>query len=261
MPFGQPVQRFDFQSPFPHELYLPKKKGPFPLIFVTPMLGRFLILEDLFFERQFARFFAESGFASALIARPIFEFNPARGLEQVSEYLDESVTRNRVLLDTLVKHEAVDPGKIGTYGVSFGAIVNSLWAAEDTRPKAHLFALGGGNLPAIMLSCRDPLMRSYLKAMEENTGLKGKLLLENLKKLFRRDPLEAAHKISKENVCLHLALFDRVIRPRYSFAFRKALGNPETIFIPLGHYSSILSVPILRHQAVRFFRSRLDGRV
>lgn len=241
------------------ELYLPEGPGPHPLICITPMLGRFLFLDDLFFERRFARFFARKGLAAAVIERPIFEFNPSRGLEQIQHYLDESVLRSKWVLDELLQRKNIDPEKVGTYGISFGAVVNSLWAAEDSRLKAHIFALGGGNLPEVIMTCRDPLMLSYLKAMKQKTGLEGRKLLEALKKVFFRDPLEAAKKIPPGSVCLHIALFDRVVQTRYSLAFRKALGNPETVFIPLGHYSSILAVPFLKPGAARFFRRKLGG--
>lgn len=238
------------------ELYLPEKPGRHPLICITPLLGRLLFFDDLILERHFARFFRKHGFAVAVLYRPIFEFNPERGLEQIQHYLDLCVMRNKWMLDELVQRKEIDPERIGTYGVSFGAVVNSLWAAEDPRLMAHLFALGGGNLPEIVMTCRDPLMLSYVKAMRKKTGLEGDALLGAIKKILFRDPLHAALKIPRESVCLHLALFDRVVRTRYAFAFRRALGNPETMFIPLGHYSSILSIPFLKPQALRFFRGK-----
>ena len=238
------------------ELYLPETPGPHPLICITPLLGRLFFLDDLILERYFARFFRKHGFAAVVACRPIFEFNPERGLEQVQHYLDLCVMRNKWILDELLQRKEIDPERVGTYGASFGAVVNAVWAGEDERLKAHVFALGGGNLPEIMLTCRDPLMLGYVKAMKKKTGLKEGALLEAVKKVFFRDPLEAAKRIPTQSVCLHLALFDRVVRPRYAFAFRRALGNPETVFIPLGHYTSILSIPFLQPQVLRFFRRR-----
>ncbi len=255
---GQRVQRFDVGEPFRHELSLPEGPGPFPLLCITPILGQLAFLEDFFLERRFARFFSEKGFACALIHRPIFEFDSARDLHQIQNYLEESVARNKKVLDSLLARKEIDATKIGTYGISFGAVVNSLWAAEDPRLKAHLFALGGGNLPEIFLTSRDPLMRSHLAAITKKTGVDKNRLKALLREVLRSDPLDAARSISGENVCLHLALFDRVIRLRYGLAFRRALGNPETVFIPLGHYSSILSVPFLKHQALDFFRRKLN---
>ena len=258
MSLDQSIQKINFLKPAPFELYLPTGTPPFPLICITPMLGRFAFLDDLFFERQFARFFSSNGLATVVIDRPIFEFDPERGLEQVQEHLDESLRRNRLVLDFLYERKEIDRDRIGTYGMSFGAVVNSLWAAEDRRLKAHVFALGGGNLPEIFLTSRDPLMRSCLKAAIQKSGLKGEDLLAALKKVFRQDPLEAARSIPGENVCLHLALFDRVIRFRYGLALREALGKPETVFIPLGHYSSILAIPFLRPGTLGFFRRKLS---
>ena len=253
----QQVKNACFQEPALFELYLPEGPGPHPLLCLTPLLGRLAFLDDLFLERHFGRFFAAHGFAAALIDRPIFEFNPVRGLEQIRDYLDESVLRNRRALDTLISRQDIDARRVGTYGISFGAVVNSLWAASDSRLKAHVFALGGGNLPEIVLTSRDPLMRSYLRAILKSTGLGKEDLKEVLKRTFHRDPLEAARSIPKENVCLHLAIFDRVIPIRVGLAFRAALGKPQTCYIPLGHYSAILAVPFLKWQVLRFFREKL----
>lgn len=248
----------NLNEPFRHELYLPEGPGPFPLLCLTPLLGQLAFLEDLFLEWRFARFFAAHGFAAALIHRPLFEFDPSRGLEQIQDYLDQSIARNRGVLDSLLSRKEIDTEKIGTYGISFGAVVNSLWAAADPRLKAHVFALGGGNLPEIFVTSRDPLMQSYLKAVLKKTGVEKKDLKILLQGVFHLDPLEAARSIPREKVCLHLAIFDRVIRFRYGLAFRRALGNPETVFIPLGHYSSLLAVPFLKWQVLDFFWRKLN---
>ena len=76
-----PIEKMSFVKPSSWELYLPKGEGSFPLICITPILGRLGFLEDLFLERWFAGFFRAQGFASALIERPIFEFNPGQGIE------------------------------------------------------------------------------------------------------------------------------------------------------------------------------------
>lgn len=250
-----------FDRPSPFELYLPEGPGASPLICITPLLGRLLFLEDLLLERYLARFFASNGFATAVIDRPIFEFNPACGLEQIQSYLEESLSRNRQVLDFLAGQKEIDSAKMGSFGISFGAVINSLWASLDSRLKAHVFALGGGNLPEIFVTSRDPLMRSYYQAALKSKGggvppLTKENLKENLKKIFRFDPLKTAASIPRENVFMVLALFDRVICFRYGLALRDALGNPRTFYLPLGHYSSIVSVPFLKRKVLSFFRSK-----
>ncbi len=251
------IQRIKFNEPSPFELFLPPRRGPLPLICLTPILGRLQWMEDLFFEKRFARFFASQGFACALIDRPLFEFVPHRGLEQIQDYLEESVARNKKVLDLLLAKKEIDPQRVGSFGISFGAIVNSLWAGADSRLKAHVFALAGGNLPAILVSSRDPLMRSYIQSILKGTGILKENLKDHLVKAITIDPLRAARSISKESVFLLLGIFDRVIRFRYGWAFREALGKPKTRFLPLGHYGSLLAVPMIQGEVLEFFKKKL----
>ena len=253
------IKKIDFDLPFPFELYLPEGKGPFPLICQTPILGRLLFLPDLFFERRFARFFASHGFATALIERPFFEFNPSDGLKQIQTYLDESVERNRKVLDHLVDQKEIDSGRVASFGISFGAVVNTLWAAREPRFKAHVFTLVGGNLPEILVTSRDPLMRSYMRPILDFARRENLNLTEVLRKTLKSDPLDAAGSIPKEKVLMLLARFDHVIYSKYGLALREKLGNPETIFLPLGHYTTLLVEPILRWKVLGFFKRKLPS--
>ena len=250
------IRKMSFLEPCPMELYLPRRPGRYPLICLTPILGRLGFLEDLFMERHYARFFAKHGFAACLIDRPIFEFDPHQNLHQIQNYLESSAKRSVVALDCMVKQEEVDPQAVGSFGISFGAIVNILWAARDPRLTANVFALAGGNIPEIIMTSRDPLMRSYARSIVKGTGLAGAELQSALKNSIQIDPLQAAGFISPGNVLLLLGIFDRVIRFRYGLGLRKALRNPETIFIPLGHYFTLLAAPFLIRRALTFFRKK-----
>ena len=84
---SHPITVRFYKTPHPFEIYEPKGEGPFPVIFQTPILGRFALLSDLFFERRLARFFAEQGVACVLLHRPIFKFEANSGLEQIQVYL------------------------------------------------------------------------------------------------------------------------------------------------------------------------------
>lgn len=241
-----------------YELRLPAGQGPFPLICLTPILGRLAFLEDLFFERQLAKFFRHQGFATALIGRPIFEFNPQQGLEQIQAYLEDSVRRNQKALDQLLERREIHRGAVGSFGISFGAVINCLWAGQDPRLKVHVFGLAGGNIPEIILTSRDPLMRDYLKAMINRRGTAHRNdLRADLKKAIHLDPLNVASSIPRENVFMFLALFDRVVRFRYGLALWRALGQPQTVFLPLGHYATLLATPFLDWMALQFFRKKL----
>ena len=246
-----------FSEPFPFELTIPAGQVPFPLIFITPLLGRLILFEDLYFERRLAAFFAKNGFAAAVIQRPFFEFNPSQGLEQIQEYLVAMVSRNRSVLDCLVKMPAIDTQNIGSFGMSFGAVVNCLWAGSDKRLKANILALAGGNIPEILITSREFLLRSYVKTVKENLKLTDDSLLLSLKENFPLDTLRAAASIPRENVLMVIAVFDRVVRLRYGLALRRALNKPRTLFLPLGHYPSILAMPFLKWTALDFFKTKI----
>ena len=250
-------QKISFQSPSPFELYLPEGPGPFPLLCLTPVLGRVLFLDDLYFERRAAHFFANRGFACALIERPIFEFDPSRGLKQVQEYLEESILRNKKVLDCLVQNKKIDRERIGDYGFSFGAVINALWASQDNRLKAHVFGLAGGDIAEILVTSRDPLMLNYLKAMMKVAGPGKENLKEKLRKIIQLEPLSVCRSIPREDVLMFLAIFDRVVRLRYGLSLWRTLGKPKAWFLPLGHYATILSLPLCKRIALAFFRKRL----
>lgn len=240
-------------------LFLPKGRGPFPLICLTPLLGRLEFLEDLYFEKKAAAYFAEQGLACAVMERPIFEYDPALGLEQLPRYVEESIARNEASLTRLLQDPRIDPEKTGSFGMSFGSIINCLWGARDKRLTAHVFALGGANLAEIFVTSEDPLMVSHQKAAYAASKLERPALLTELKKHFELDPLHLDKPFPKESVLLVLAMFDRVVRFKYGLQLRKALGEPRTIFLPLGHYTSILTLPFLRRTAADFFKKRFSS--
>lgn len=237
-------------------LYLPEGQGPFPLICQTPVLGRIQFLEDLFFEKKAAAYFARKGMACAILNRPIFEFNPELGLSQLPIYIEASIQRNEKALTELLQNPKIDSARVGTFGMSFGSIINSLWAARDSRVKAHVFALGGADFAEIFLTSRDPLMRSYHDDAVKYSGLSGSALLEKLRALFKQDPLHFTGEIAPESCLLILALFDRVVNFSAGLKFKKALGNPKTLYLPLGHYTSMLAIPFLRSAAADFFNKK-----
>jgi hypothetical protein len=243
-----------FDGPAPFEFYVPEGPGPFPAVLITPLLGRLVFLEDLFFEKTFARYFAARGVAAAVIRRPIFEFDSRQGLEQLKLYLDEAVLRNRNVFDRVRGIKSVDPERVGSFGMSFGAVANALWAASDPRPFRHVFALAGESLADVFMESRDPLMRSYLSAALRKSGLEPHDLRSELTRLFSPDPKDVCRSIPKEKILLVLALFDRVVPFRRGMAFRETLGRPKTYFLPLGHYSALLAGPFLRSRLARFFR-------
>ena len=255
---SHPVHHQTFSEPYPFEIFTPENKKA-PLIFQTPILGRFIFFEDLFWERRWARFLAEQGFVSVLIHRPIFTFDSGRGLEQIQDYLATSVTRNQAVLERVFQENHGDSSRAGSYGISFGSIVNCLWAAQEKRLLVNAFALTGGNLPEIFMASQDPLMASYRRDALAYCGGDVPQLRENLKKLFKRDPLTAANNAPDKTLMI-LARFDQVVPFRYGMALREKLGNPKTLYLPFGHYLSMFVSPGLKWKVADFFKEKFNLR-
>lgn len=247
-----------FHEPHPFELFSPALSPESALIVMTPLLGRLVFLDDLQLERFFARRLASAGFHTALIHRPFFSYLPERGLEQIADYMEDAVSRNEAIYQSLLKTGSFSPERTGTFGISFGAIVNALWAGRQKQLSAHVFALAGGNLPEIFVTSRDPLMRQYLKETCRLSGKDPGTLRRELKEVFRFDPLDAAAAVDRKSVLMVIALLDRIVRTRFGLALRKALGNPETVFLPFGHVFSILAAPLLLNRALNFYHRRFD---
>ena len=50
--------------------------------------------------------------------------------------------------------------------------------------------------------------------------------------------------------------FDRSVPYRYGLALWRALGRPERVLVPLGHYTTFLLLPWLERRAMDHFRGR-----
>lgn len=243
-----------------YDLYLPGGNAGLPLVVITPLLGRIVFLDDLFLERYLARFFSKNGIATAVIKRPIFDYAQGNGIQQIAGYIKNSVSRLNQVLDDIASRGIIDPEKIGTFGMSFGAVVNSIWAASHNRSKADILVLPGANLAEIFLTSRDPLMKSYRDGALADCGRDPVQLKTKLEGIFGEwEPLSLSYRTDiAAKTLLVLAIFDRVIAFPLGLKLRRKLLNPKTIFLPLGHYSAIAALPFLKWTVLNFYRKRFE---
>jgi hypothetical protein len=74
----------------------------------------------------------------------------------------------------------VDAGRIASVGISFGAILNTMVAGAEPRIRYHIFALGGANLPDILMSTAEPRLRYQLARVANARGWDHKRTHEEL---------------------------------------------------------------------------------
>ena len=69
-------------------------------------------------------------------------------------------------------------------------------------------------------------------------------------------PISYARYVDPRKVLLVLASYDTVVPIKKGIELKEKMGNPETIMLPAGHYSAVLSLPYIESQSMEFFEKR-----
>lgn len=241
-----------YRSTLVIDYYEPNEKKRHPLIVITPILGK-----NYGIERSFANYFANRGFACAIVHRRRLRLLPDEEVGQLEAYLRSSIIRLRMAIDWLKRQEKVDADAIGTFGISFGGVLNTVLGGIEPEIKSHLIALAGGDLPSVLCYSHEKTIQRYRNQFMKRKGLTLDEFREELKASIVSEPMIFAHFIDTRRVYLFIALFDLVIGKKHALKLAKAFGHPESYYVPLGHYSSMLVIPFLRIKAVKFFEAQL----
>ncbi len=239
--------RFDY--------FRPNLPGPRPLVVVSPILGGNTLFAD-----DFCKYFASHGFCAVLVHRKRASVRPEEGLQKVEDDLRKSVLRIRQALDWAVQQPEVDTNKVASFGISYGAIVNTMAAGAEPRIRYHIFALGGGDLPKIILNTTEPLIRGQVASVSRDNGWTRDQLRDELERTLKSDPLNSAPLLQRENVLMVVAQFDNIVGTQYENLLWDRLGRPERIVVPLGHTTTVLALPFVKGEALRFLRQRFGWR-
>lgn len=234
-------------------VYESRREGKHPTILVTP------IFRGIRIARLFARFFARKGFNAVVVHHAPFSYDFDRDFDQIERYLRKAVIRNLKALDWIVRHEKTEPEKIGTFGISFGAIIGSVVAALDSRPKCHVIALAGAPVAHVIARTRNRTIRKLVRREVSRKAKSAKDLALDMIRHIKTEPLLFAQYVKKESVAMYISLFDRIVRPVYARRLWKAMGKPRALFVPLGHYTALLTFPYAGRIAYRFFKEKFGS--
>ncbi len=226
----------------------PQHAEPRPLLMMSPILGNTTILVD-----RFATFLAQRGIHTALVQRKELAFHPEASVAQAEEEVRLVVMRSRQALDWLLTDERIDPHRLGTFGISAGAIVGSMLAGADPRLRAHLWMLAGGPLSDVMAHTVEAEYRDYRTEAMRVSGRRIADIRDTLRAELRTDPIRLAPHVDPDAVLMVLARFDRSVPYRYGLALWRALGRPERVLVPFGHYTTFLLLPWLERLAANHF--------
>ncbi len=218
-------------------LLVPPGPPPHPTVVVFPILaGSHVVSQGL------ARALLARGYAIARLERRALALESADDPAEPMASFRGAVTEARRLLGWLETRPEVDSGRLATAGVSLGGILAAtLMGMEPERIRAGFFAMAGGGLPEILYDSTETPVRDFRDRLREREDLEDReAFLERIRPVSESvDPLRWTGRIQPDRVLLVSGRFDRVIPPARTRALWEALGRPEWIELPVGHYQLV----------------------
>ncbi len=221
-----------------------------PVIIVLPILGG-----NNNESKLFCAYFAKHGIASLLVHRDQKQ-KEAANPQNLESSLKDMIRDHRVVIDWIATQEKLDSEKIGVFGASMGGIKAALLTALDSRIKASVIALAGGDLPYILLHSKEKgVVRKITQLMRERT-LNEKDMYAWLKTTIETDPILFAKYIDARKVLLVRTIFDKIVPTVKQRELWSAIGRPERIDILAGHYTSVAYIFYVQRASLSFFRKK-----
>lgn len=234
------------------EYYRPREpRGKSPAALVLHILdGRFLV------ARTVCRHLARKGTPALLVMMPFYGPRRPAG-RSLADYYKEDPRR---ILDSmratviecrraacwLQKRPEVDPDKIGVVGVSLGAIAAGLLAGVDPRFTRNVLVLGGGDPVSILWHAPET-------ARVRDTIRELGFTREQIQELARDvDAIHFAKRVDPKTVLMINASADRTVPRDCTERLWEAMGKPKIQWLPGGHYSASLYIPVILPMAQQF---------
>jgi len=221
-----------------------------PAIVVLPIANGNMLV-----SRYFARYFASRGWAALVIDHHRDPMDDL--LDDPESIIRQNIIDYRRVLDWVERQPEIDA--VGIFGVSFGGMAAVMLAALDERVDAVVAAMAGGDLPYLMVNTSYRAVARQIHRSLRETGWSRDRLKERLEELIASDPLVFAPYVDAEEVLLVMTRTDMIVPFEAQQRLRRELGEPETLFLPTGHRTSVFYFPLLRSSAYDFFERQFSA--
>lgn len=208
------------------------------IIFIFPILGGKYMIES-----YFARYFARRGYDTAIIHRDKDFKNPDQ-FDHLEEIFRKNVVRDRIAIDFF--GSIYGKKEFGSFGISRGAINAAMTAGVDPRLKYNVLALGGSHLLEIFKKSNVNGIERYVQRVQKAKGITRQQFFEYIEKTVKTDPKNLAKYIDADNTLMFLSMFDQAVPIKYGMKLREEIGEPRTVFLTSGHFSSIIFTQFVR---------------
>jgi dienelactone hydrolase len=210
--------------------------------------------------KQFARFLSARGIGAAIMTLPYHmrrlppgEVPGRRFVERdvagEVQALDQSAADTSTVATWLREQPTVDPERVGTVGVSLGAIVAHLAMGRDEDFSAGVALLGGGDLVYLR---RRSLVFNFPEPADRISRAEAELVRQV-------DPLTYADRNRPRNVLMVQAARDIVVPAHCGRELWKALGRPPIRWVDTGHAGLFLGAGGAKRATSSFLRSAWKG--
>ena len=224
---------------------------PAPFVLVLPILaGGEWITESV------CESLARRGIAAGSIERRWRLFKDKETIDELEAKLVRAVRAQRAFLAWVAEREGIDRGRIGCFGISRGGILATLFAAVEPRLDCAVICLAGGDFGELVVSADEIKLERGVRERRAADGISAAELQERIRREFELEPLRFAPAVDPRRVLFVAARWDSVIPRPNREALWHALGQPERIDVPLGHYTSFLALPWILARASRFAAER-----
>ncbi len=245
----------------PCELYLPRAQVGQPAEKLPAAIVLDIMDGSAVVPRGLARGLAQQGVAAVYVPMACFGARRPKGDEYLRRMADDPAQAianvRQTVMDIrrakaiLAARPDVDPNKIAITGVSLGGIVTSLAAGVDGEFNRVVPILAGGDLAEMIFS---PARET--RQMRQVMASRGMSREDAERFLAPIEPLNFASRIAPGSCLMINAARDEVIPKDATEALNKAIGSPQILWHPLGHYSSIFYLPKIRQSAIDFIKGR-----
>ena len=230
------------------EYYDVDGEGRTPVVVLLPIFNGQLAI-----PRFFARYFANQGWAAVVVTRGR---DPLDALTAPSEAMRGNLRDYSRMLDWVEGQPELDASRIGVFGVSLGAMDAVMLAALDTRVKALVIAMAGGDLAYVLANTNYRRVTRSVDHLAVSQGMSAEALQAKLEAELELDPLALAPYVDAERVLMILTRTDAIIPFEAQERLRVTMGSPEALYLVTGHRTSVLYFPKLRSAAFEFFARR-----
>lgn len=221
---------------------------PRPVVLMVPILARGEALMEAIGQRLVAH-----GFDVATCERAGEAMLPPQRGADLQELLRRTVLRQRLLLAWLRDGGAQPPPARFVLGVSVGGIVSTAVAALEPDLDGVAICLSGGDLGSLLVHSGEGRVRRWVAWRRTNDGIGDDGLQWELRRHLDLEPVQMAASVDPRKVLFVSAVFDDVVTPRHQDLLWEALGRPDRLLVPLGHYSTALALdPVVTAVAEHF---------